>query len=133
MAEGEHINKEHSQDLKTQIENKESIGGLEVLQASAVEGPEGTVALLVKMVGASGGGSIPVVGTRTMVAPTTGEIQVPAGAKSISIYIVGDGAEIDGVSRPDGFARTFEISNVNQPEMVIDGNTTATIYVDYAL
>jgi len=74
-----------------------------------------------------------VQGNRTVSPPSTGVINIPINAKSISVAIVGDGATIDGVSRPDGFVRTFEISNVLQQSMVVNGNGTATIYVDYTL
>ena len=74
-----------------------------------------------------------VQGNRTVVTPSTGVVNVPANAKSISVSIEGTGATIDTIARPDGFVRTYEISNVLQQAMVVNGNGTATVYVDYTL
>lgn len=72
-----------------------------------------------------------VVGTRTHLAPSTGEQTVPSGTKVISVVIEGDGATIDGIARPDGWVRDYESNQTLNPEIVFNGNGTATIYIDY--
>lgn len=72
-------------------------------------------------------------GIRTVLAPSTGVVNIPINAKSISVYFEGTGGTLDGALRPDGFVRTFEINNVLQQSMIVNGNGTATVYVDYTL
>lgn len=61
---------------------------------------------------------------------TTGAGTIPAGSKAATVFIDGDGGEINGVVRPNGWSQAFEFNNDLLPLISYDGNGTAIIYVD---
>ena len=60
---------------------------------------------------------------------TTGAGTIPAGSKAATIVIVGSGATINLVVRPDGWSQSFEFNNDTLPAIPYNGNG-ATMYVD---